>query len=247
MLNNNYFNYYPINSKVHQMNYTVKVIILLMTIISLFFISNLALVILFIITLAYLILTNVPLSNYFKIIYIFRFLYLILILFCAFMQISLFDCLSLLIKIVLLIESIMILTYTTSPIEIASGIDNIINPFNIFFIKTGKFVLIIMMSIKFIPISLTVTDEIINSQASRGFDYYYKTIIGKLYVIAVSFLNIINKSLTQIRQVKYNLDIKLFNYDKVRTVTNYKKVRITDLLIIFIILINLILSIMGIR
>ncbi len=137
----------------------------------------------------------------------------------------------------------MLITYTTSPIEIANGIENILKPFNILFIKTGKLTLKIMLTIKSIPIMLATTDKVINSQASRGFDYYYKTIIGKIIIMLKSFPSIINITKIQVGLVKQNMLLKIYNGDKIRTNLNNNK--LGNITIILVYILNFLFNIIG--
>lgn len=245
MLNNNYFQYYPIKSPIHNLNSTAKIIIFILSFISLFMYQKMFLVVLLAITGIQLLLSNVPIKYYFKIIYIFRYLFIIIVLICAALNIELTTLLLLIIKIIVLIEMIMLITYTTSPIEIANGIENILKPFNILFIKTGKLTLKIMLTIKSIPIMLATTDKVINSQASRGFDYYYKTIIGKIIIMLKSFPSIINITKIQVGLVKQNMLLKIYNGDKIRTNLNNNKLGLLDITIILVYILNFLFNIIG--
>jgi len=246
MLNKNYFTYLSINSLVHSMNSTAKVIILVLSLMSLILLQEINLIIFSIIIFMYMILTRVPIMYYFKIIYIFRYIFVLFILICALFYVPLTVCFITIVKIILLLESVMIITYTTSPIEIANGIDNTINPFNILFIKTGKLTLFIMLKFKSIPVFLSVTEKIFSSQASRGFDFIYRTIIGKIFVFIVSVPAIIRKSMLEIKQIKTNMKLKIFDGNKIRTKYHENKVSLIDVLLIFIICINIIFYIFGV-
>ncbi len=247
MLNKNYFQYYPIKSPIHNLNSTSKIVIFILSILSLFVYHEMFLMVLLSITGIQLLLSNVPTKYYFKILYIFRYAFIFLVIFCALLNIELTICILLMIRVAILIEMIMLLTYTTSPIEIANGIDNVLKPFNIFFIKTGRITLGIMLLIKSIPIMLSTTDKIINSQASRGFDYFYKTIIGKIIVIIKSAPSILKNTKIQVSNLKQNMILKLYNANKIRTNLNENKIYVLDILIILVYVLNFIFNIIGAR
>lgn len=241
MLNNNYFNYFPTNSRIHRINPTVKIIIFLFSILNMFINDEKNMVIFLIIVFIMIAISRIPLTHYLKMVYVSRYLFLIIILICAPLGISIKDCLLIIVRVATTIEVLSILIFTTTPIEIADGIDNIIRPFNILFIKTGKLTLSIMLTIKFLSVMLSETDKVLTSQASRGFDYFYKTIIGKLIVIIKSSKTIIKHSKLSINKIKINMEQKLYNANKIRTKFIEKKVGYLDMAIIVTTTINFIM------
>ena len=232
MSNDYMFAYYPTTSLVHKQNSTTKVIGFILLIIILF-IPNLNFTIaVSIITLVSCIFSHVPLKNYIKINWTFRYLYILMIIVFAVFNLPLTICLETIFKIIILFTNLMLLTYTTSPIEISNGVENIIKPFNIFYLKIGKLALKICLLLKFIPICLNVTSNIMNSQSSRGFDYKYRTNIGKLVVITKSLPQIIRRSLLNKNIIKFNMETKLYNCNKVRTNFNSNKISSFDIIIL---------------
>lgn len=246
MLNNYYFSYYSVDSTIHKMNPTAKIITLVLTIITLFFNNYKPILLIGILLVALIILSKIPIKNYLKIVYSFRYIFMIIIIICAITKISLISCVLIIAKIIILLEEIMLLTYTTSPIEIANGVENVLKPFNILFIKTGKMTMKIMLAIKFIPVLLSNADKVFKSQSSRGYDYEYKTMFGKLIVIIKSTPHIYQLSLIQIRQIKLNMLLKMYNGNKIRTNLNKNKIGIFDFIIISINIANILINIIGI-
>ncbi len=246
MLNKYYFSYLYFDSIIHKMNSAVKVLIFILSILSLLINNNITLLVVGIILIAKLFLSKVPLLYYLKMTYIFRFVYVIVIIICAIFNVPLSICLSTIAKIIIAILELMLLTYTTSPIEIADGVDVLIKPFNIFFIKTGRLTLSIMLGIKYIPILLSNANKIFQSQSSRGFDYSYRTSLGKFIVIIRSIPQCIYMSGVQKKQIRLNMLMKLYNGNKVRTKMSYDHIGFYDLFLLSIVLINIILYFVGV-
>ena len=74
-------------------------------------------------------------------------------------------------RIVLVVLGASILTFTTSPVEIADGIEVLLLPLKIVKFPVHEFALIISIALRFIPTLLEETDRIIKAQQARGTDF----------------------------------------------------------------------------
>jgi energy-coupling factor transport system permease protein len=71
--------------------------------------------------------------------------------------------------LVILISSLM--TLTTSPLQLAYGLEKLIAPLKIFRVPVEDFSMMTVLAIRFIPILVEETHRIIQAQASRGVDF----------------------------------------------------------------------------
>ena len=69
----------------------------------------------------------------------------------------------------ILISSLM--TLTTSPTQLAHGLEKLITPLKYFHVPVEDFSIMTMLAIKFIPILLGETNRIIKAQSARGVDF----------------------------------------------------------------------------
>lgn len=69
----------------------------------------------------------------------------------------------------IIISSLM--TLTTSPLQLAHGLEKLIAPLKRFRVPVEDFSLMTMLAIKFIPILLAETNRIIKAQSARGVDF----------------------------------------------------------------------------
>jgi len=72
-------------------------------------------------------------------------------------------------SLAILISSLM--TLTTSPLQLAHGLEKLIAPLKRFHVPIEDFSLMTMLAIKFIPILLGETNRIIKAQSARGVDF----------------------------------------------------------------------------
>ncbi len=64
-----------------------------------------------------------------------------------------------------------LMTLTTSPLQLAHGLEKLLSPLKRFRVPVGDFSLMTMLAIKFIPILLGETQRIIKAQSARGVDF----------------------------------------------------------------------------
>jgi len=69
----------------------------------------------------------------------------------------------------ILISSLM--TLTTSPVQLAHGLEKLITPLKRFRVPVEDFSMMIMLTIRFIPILLGETNRIMKAQSARGVDF----------------------------------------------------------------------------
>jgi energy-coupling factor transport system permease protein len=64
-----------------------------------------------------------------------------------------------------------LLTLTTSPVQLAHGLEKLITPLKRFHVPVEDFSMMILLAIKFIPILLGETNRIMKAQSARGVDF----------------------------------------------------------------------------
>jgi energy-coupling factor transport system permease protein len=64
-----------------------------------------------------------------------------------------------------------LITLTTSPLQLAYGLEKLIAPLKRFRVPVEDFSLMTMLAIKFIPLLLEETNRIIKAQSARGVDF----------------------------------------------------------------------------
>ncbi len=82
-----------------------------------------------------------------------------------------FFALFMVVRIVLLIIGTSLLTYTTSPILLTDGIENLLSPLKLLKVPVHEFALMMTIALRFIPTLIEETEKIINAQKARGADF----------------------------------------------------------------------------
>ena len=73
--------------------------------------------------------------------------------------------------ICLLIGSTVILTYTTSPIQLTDGLERLLSPLKVLHVPVHEFSMMMTIALRFIPTLMEETVKIMNAQKARGADF----------------------------------------------------------------------------
>lgn len=86
-------------------------------------------------------------------------------------QEGLLNALLIIIRFVLIVFMSTILTLTTTPLEIADGIEALLNPLKKFKVPVQEIALILSIALRFVPTLMEETEKIMNAQRARGIDF----------------------------------------------------------------------------
>jgi energy-coupling factor transport system permease protein len=75
------------------------------------------------------------------------------------------------VRLVMLIVGTFLLTYTTSPIALTDGLENLMNPLKKIRVPVHELAMMMSIALRFIPTLIEETDKIISAQKARGADF----------------------------------------------------------------------------
>ena len=81
--------------------------------------------------------------------------------------------------IILIMGSSLLLTYTTTPIELTDGIEQLLAPLKKIKLPVHDFAMMMTIALRFIPTLLEETDKIMNAQKARGGDFSSGNLIDR--------------------------------------------------------------------
>lgn len=84
---------------------------------------------------------------------------------------GLINAVKIIIRFVLIVFMSTILTLTTTPLEIADGIESILKPLKRFKVPVQEIALILSIALRFVPTLMQETEKIMNAQRARGVDF----------------------------------------------------------------------------
>ena len=201
--------YIPVQSLLHNLDPRTKIITTIILVLAVVMsVSPLELTIMVITTAILIKLSRVNTSNYLEALKPFRLIIIItavllivltreeVLLEYYFLRISLTGikmAIQLIIKLILIILLTRILTLTTTPVTITDGLEHLMSPLKKIRFPVHELVMIITISLRFIPLFIEESQRIKRAQISRGADYSSGTIrqkVSKLLSILIPLMRI---------------------------------------------------------
>lgn len=174
--------YFPVKSKMHDMDPFAKMLCTIIFIITLLITNSPTVLLLLMIVSAIMVMrSNVPFALYMKSVKGFLPLILLVIITTLLVGVNYILILFIIIKIVLIVLYTSILTFTSTPTEITYGFQKVLAPLKLLGLPTSRIALDLTMAIRYIPIMMEQVQRIRKTQASRGIDYENSNFNGKLF------------------------------------------------------------------
>lgn len=131
----------------------------------------------------------------------------------------------LILRITLVVLGTSLLTLTTSPVELADGIESLLLPLKLIKFPVHEFALIMSIALRFIPTLLEETDRIIKAQKARGADFESGNIFKKAKAFIPILIPLLISSFRRADELADAMDARCYSGSKNRT--KYKKMKLT--------------------
>ena len=82
-------------------------------------------------------------------------------------------------RIMMLITGTLLLTYTTSPLQLTDGMERLLNPLKKLHVPVHELSMMMSIALRFIPTLIEETDKIMNAQKARGAEFDTGNLIQK--------------------------------------------------------------------
>ena len=128
-------------------------------------------------------------------------------------------------RITLVVLGASLLTLTTSPVEIADGIESLMYPLKFIKFPVHEFALIMSIALRFIPTLLDETDRIIKAQKARGADFESGNVFKRAKALIPVLIPLLISSFRRADELADAMDSRCYAGSKKRT--RYKKMKFT--------------------
>ena len=128
-------------------------------------------------------------------------------------------------RISLIVLGASLLTLTTSPVEIADGLESLLLPLKYIKFPVHEFALIMSIALRFIPTLLDETDRIIKAQKARGANFEKGNIFKRAKALIPVLIPLLISSFRRADELADAMDARCYSGSKVRT--KFKKLRFT--------------------
>lgn len=92
---------------------------------------------------------------------------------------GIYTAIFMIVRIIMLITGTFLLTYTTSPILLTDGIENLMNPLKKLKVPVHELAMMMTIALRFIPTLIEEADKIMSAQKARGADFESGSIIKR--------------------------------------------------------------------
>ncbi|MBE6543269.1 MAG: energy-coupling factor transporter transmembrane protein EcfT [Ruminococcaceae bacterium] len=235
--------YFAGESFLHKLDPRVKIISAVVLLVFIFLASN-AFSVLFLICItgALIAFSRIPFSTFLQSIKMLSFILIISFLFIAFgyseeythklFEVNVFDLFTLRvfaesiekavvmnIRIIsLILITSLVLTYTTSPIELTDGIERVLTPLNkLFGLPVHDFAMIMSIALRFIPTLLEETDKIMSAQSARGADFKNGSIMQRVKALLPVFIPLLISSFRRAIELATAMECRCYHGGDGRT------------------------------
>ena len=233
--------YYPAQSFVHKMDARIKIIITIAYIVGVFLCSSNFLgfgLCLFFVVLAS-ILSKVPFLKILKSVKGVMFFVILSAVLQLFLNKSgtplwengfitdegLISAIYIVLRIVFIIVGSSLLTLTTSPVEIADGLESLMYPLKLVKFPVHEFALIMSIALRFIPTLIDETDRIIKAQKARGANFDKGGLLKRAKALIPVLIPLLVGSFRRADELADAMDARCYAGSKKRT--KYKKQTLT--------------------
>ncbi|WP_249029508.1 energy-coupling factor transporter transmembrane component T family protein [Tannockella kyphosi] len=124
-------------------------------------------------------------------------------------------------RIVLILSLTTILTTTTKPLELTLAIESLFNPLKRFGFPSHELAMMISIALRFIPDLLEETQRIMKAQASRGVDFQEGTLSEKIRSIVSLIIPLFLSAFQRAEDLANAMESR--NYNPEATRTRYKQ------------------------
>ncbi|EFI42642.1 MULTISPECIES: energy-coupling factor transporter transmembrane protein EcfT [Peptoniphilus] len=187
--------YYPSNSVIHKLDPRTKIIVMLLFIVGIFFVNSYTP---YLLVGAYLFmvikLSHVPFSMVLRGVkplkWILIITFVVNVLFMpgdilykiGFIKITsqgIHMAIKMAIRLMLLVMGTSMLTFTTSPIEMTDGIEELLKPMKKIGVPAHEIAMMMTIALRFIPTLVEETDKIMKAQMARGADFESGNVLNR--------------------------------------------------------------------
>ncbi len=242
MNNKSFSRYRNINSFIHSIDPRIKIISFLLIVVSTFFAQSIAtLLIVFSFVLITALFSNLNIKSYFKIFYIIIPFFIIMTILYLFASWNWNDPIPVLvltgemsIRFYELILLATILTTTTREMDIAAGLEFIISPLRYIKVPTYEISMMLMLSIRFIPILLGDLYKILVAQTSRGVNVINGGFFTKIKGIKNSLLPMMIIAFKRADDMSMSMTMRGYKIGKKRSKYKDSKFELSESLVLFL-------------
>ena len=120
---------------------------------------------------------------------------------------------KMILRIALLVISTAMLTYTTSPVLLTGGLEQLLSPLTVIKVPVHEFSMMITIALRFIPTLTEETDKIISAQKARGADFESGNLLKRVKAIVPIIIPLFISSFRRADELAVAMECRCYTGD----------------------------------
>lgn len=247
--------YYPSNSVLHKIDPRIKIILAILYIVCSFLCKNvLSFGVLAAVSVLLILIGRIPLKIVFRglrpILFVLVFTSLINVFMTSgdnllfewkFIHVyveGLYAALFMVIRIAsLVIGTCMFMTYTTTPIDLTDGIEDLLSPLKKLHVPVHEFAMMMTIALRFIPTLVEETDKIMTAQKARGADFSSGSLVSRAKALIPVLIPLFVSAFNRASDLATAMECRCYHGGDGRTRMRVRHVRFVDFIPLMLIVI----------
>lgn len=131
-------------------------------------------------------------------------------------------------RIMMLIVSTLLLTYTTSPLLLTDGIEQLMRPLKALKVPVHELAMMMSIALRFIPTLIQETDKIISAQKARGADFESGNLIQRARSLIPILIPLFISAFRRAEDLAIAMECRCYHGDEGRTRLRQLTYRLSD-------------------
>ena len=132
-------------------------------------------------------------------------------------------------RLVLLISGASLLSLTTTPVELADGVESLMSPLKLIKVPVRDIAMIMSIALRFIPTLFEETNKIISAQKARGASFDTGGLFARAKALLPVLIPLFVNSFRRADELAFAMDARCYNATEKRTKMKQAKLGISDL------------------
>ncbi|MCQ2427986.1 MAG: energy-coupling factor transporter transmembrane protein EcfT [Clostridia bacterium] len=136
----------------------------------------------------------------------------------------------------LVIGTGLLISYTTSPVDITHSIESLLMPLSKIGIPVHSFAMMMFIALRFIPTLSDDAEKIMTAQRSRGVDFSSGPLMGRIRSLVSVLIPLFVSSFRRADELAVAMECRCYHGGEGKTSLHVMKVRFSDFVILFVFL-----------
>ncbi len=136
----------------------------------------------------------------------------------------------------LLLGTSLFLTYTTTPIALTDGLEQLLSPLKKLHVPVHEFSMMMTIALRFIPTLMEETDKIMNAQKARGADFSQGSILRRAKALIPILVPLFVSAFRRADELATAMECRCYTGGEGRTRMNVLKYRPADILSVAVVI-----------